>query len=146
MNICSSYARCRCWNEWIEKTLLNELVLMFHCLMINDEWSGIWGVLGPPRARSMSRGKPSVRLTLDQKEVMKPETIPSLPPISESTTTRVALMISESATTRFLSTISAAAELCCLQQICNNLKTISINIYLFNSYIKGKWSKFFFFC
>jgi hypothetical protein len=47
--------------------------------------------------------------------------------------------------TRFLSTISAAAELCCLQQICNNLKTISINIYLFNSYIKGKWSNFFFF-
>jgi histone deacetylase 1/2 len=28
---------------------------------------------------------------------------------------------------------------------CNNLKTISINIYLFNSYIKGKWSNFFFF-
>lgn len=95
MNICNRYAKCWCWNEWIEKTLLDELVLMLRCLMINDEWSLIRGVLCPPQARSMSRGKPSISLKLGRKEVMKPETIPIALSIFKSATTWVALMISE---------------------------------------------------
>jgi hypothetical protein len=70
----------------------------------------------------MGRGKPSLSLTLSQKEVMKQEMIPSPLLISESTTTAVALiiselgatgvalMISESAMTQFSLTISAFAE------------------------------------
>jgi hypothetical protein len=79
--------------------------------MINDEWSVIRGVLCPSRARSMSRGKPNVSLTLGRKEVIKPETIPSPLLISESTTTWVALMIFKSVVTQFSSTIYVSAEL-----------------------------------
>ena len=75
--------------------MLDELVLMLRCLMINDEWSLIRGVLCPPQARSMSRGKPSISLKLGRKEVMKPETIPIALSIFKSATTWVALMISE---------------------------------------------------
>ena len=90
--------------------------------MMNDEWSVIWWVLCPPQVRIMGRGKPSLSLTLSQKEVMKQEMIPSPLLISESTTTGVALiiselgatgvalMISESAMTQFSLTISAFAE------------------------------------
>jgi len=79
--------------------------------MINDEWSVIRGVLCPSRVRSMSKGKPSVSLTLGRKEVMKPETIPSPLLIFESTATWVAMMISKSAVTQFSSIISVSAEL-----------------------------------
>jgi hypothetical protein len=105
--------------------LLNELVLMLHCLMINDEWSVIRGVLCPPRARSMSRGKPSISLTFDRKEVMKPEMIPSPLPISKSAATGVVSMISESTATQFSSIISVSVEIvlfamnqCSLPKLC----------------------------
>jgi len=66
-------------------------------------------VLYPPRARNVGRGKPSVSLTLGQREEMKPEMTLSLLPISESVAIGVALTISKSATTQFSSIIFALA-------------------------------------
>jgi hypothetical protein len=55
----------------------------------------------------MGRGKPSISLTLDQREVMKPEMIPS--PLSIQKSAMISLLISESATTQFSSTIVVSA-------------------------------------
>jgi len=55
----------------------------------------------------MGRGKPSISLTLDQREVMKPEMIPL--PLSIQKSAMISLLISESATTQFSSTIVVSA-------------------------------------
>jgi hypothetical protein len=109
MNLCSSYAKCRCWKEWVGKTLLNKLCWCLCVLMMNDERNVIRWALCPPRVRSMGRGKPSVSLTFGQREVMKPETISSSQSIQKSATIWVALTISESATTQFSSIIVVSA-------------------------------------